>query len=112
VSPGQVEFWSTKSWKRTRVAANFVGLPYVGAVFQPDGRALWLAKNVRTARLYDLRTLGSRLSLPVVLLPLAPPPHGRYPAVSVDARRLQVWDLAQVRTQLRELRLDWTDARP
>jgi hypothetical protein len=32
-------------------------------------------------------------------------------AVSVDARRLQVWDLVEVRKQLLDLGLEWAEAR-
>ena len=41
------------------------------------------------------------------MLPLALSPDGRHLAVSLDAQRLQVWDLAEVRRQLDELGLDW-----
>ena len=36
-------------------------------------------------------------------------PDGRHLAVSVDARRLQMWDLSEVRKQLHTLGLDWVD---
>jgi fructose-1,6-bisphosphatase/inositol monophosphatase family enzyme len=42
-------------------------------------------------------------------LPLAVSADGRYLAVSVEAQRLQVWDLAALREQFRALGLDWTD---
>jgi hypothetical protein len=41
------------------------------------------------------------------MLPLALSQNGRYLAASLDARYLQVWDLTEVRQQLRELGLDW-----
>ena len=110
VSRGHLEFRSTKTWERTRDASGFVGIPYVGALFHGDGRALWLATKLRTAGLYDAQTLEPLLPLPVGTIPLAVSPDGRRLAVSVDARRLQVWDLARVREQLRELGLDWNDA--
>jgi len=34
-------------------------------------------------------------------------PDGRHLAVSVNLRRVQVWDLAEVRLRLREVGLDW-----
>jgi hypothetical protein len=40
-------------------------------------------------------------------IPLAISPDGRHLAVSVDLRRMQVWDLAEVRERLGELGLDW-----
>jgi hypothetical protein len=78
-------------------------------LFEPDGRSVWLAKDVRTGGLYESRTLEPRLFLPSGMFPLALDSGGRYLAVSVDARRLQVWDLVAVREQLRELGLDWRD---
>jgi len=47
------------------------------------------------------------LPLPTGMLPLALSPDGRHLAVSVDLRRLQVWDLAEVRAQLSQVGLDW-----
>lgn len=101
-----VELWSTETWERTRALTNF-SRPFL---YTPDGRSLWLTKDLRAAGLYDARTLEPQLLLPTGLLPLAVSPDGRHLAVSVDAQRLQVWDLAAVRTQLKELGLDWTAA--
>ena len=36
-------------------------------------------------------------------------PDGRRIAVSVEAQRLQVWDLAGLREQFRALGLDWAE---
>jgi WD40 repeat protein len=106
-SRGQVEFWSTTSWERTRVATNFIGLPYLGVLYQQSGDSLWLLKDFRGAGLYDSRTFEPRLLLPTGTLPVSLSADDRYLAVSVEAQRLQVWDLAAVRDQLRELGLDW-----
>jgi len=46
------------------------------------------------------------------MLPLAISPDGRRLAVSVDARRLQLWDLTEAQNQLRELGMDWNRAPP
>jgi WD40 repeat protein len=100
--PGRVEFWNTATWERTRVLTNFGRLLYT-----PDTRALWLTKDQRTAGLYDAHTAQPLLPLPPNTLPLALSPNGRQLAVSVDARRVQVWDLAEVRQELRALGLDW-----
>jgi hypothetical protein len=108
-SRGQVKFWSTTSWERTRTATNFIGIAVIGMLFEPDGRSIWLAKDFRSAGLYESRTLEPRLLLPTGMFPLALDAGGRYLAVSVDAQRLQVWDLVAVRGQLRELGLDWKD---
>ena len=36
---------------------------------------------------------------------------GRHLAVSVDLRRMQVWDFGELRRQLRGLGLDWPEPR-
>jgi len=100
-----VELWSTATWARTRALTNFTG----PALYAPDGRSLWLTKELRMAGLYDRLTLEPRLLLPTGMLPLAVSPDGRHLAVSVDMQRLQVWDLVNVREQLRELGLDWAE---
>ena len=97
-----VEFWSTTDWERTRLLTNFNRVRYT-----PDARGLWLSKDVRNAGLYDARTLEPLLSLATGMLPLALSSDGNDLAVSIDERRLQLWDLAALREQLRELGLDW-----
>jgi len=101
-SRGGVEFWSTTTWQRTRHLTNFTGILY-----SPDARTFWLSTKLRGAALHDARTAEPLLPLPPSTLPLALSPDGRHLAVSVDARRVQVWDLAEVRLRLRELGLDW-----
>jgi serine/threonine protein kinase/WD40 repeat protein len=102
VARGQVEFWSTATWQRTRVLTNFMGLLYA-----PVEHGWWLTSDYRSAALYNSDTQKPLLPLPTGMLPLALSPDGRYLAVSVDARRLQVWDLAEVRGNLRQLGIDW-----
>jgi hypothetical protein len=102
-----VEFWSTATWKRTRALTNFTGILYA-----PDVRSFWLTKDSRTAGLYDAQTLTSQCLLPMGMLPLAVTQDGRHLAVRVNAQRLQVWDLMEVRRQLRELGLDWDENLP
>ena len=99
-----IEFWSTTTWQRTRVVTNFSDILYM-----PDGRSFWLTKDFNAAGLYDAETLEALLPLPNGTLPLAICPDGRRLAVSVDMRRLQVWDLVEVRRQLAELGLDWSN---
>ena len=99
-----IEFWGTTRWERKRELTNFMDLLYA-----PDARTFWLTKDFRTAGLYEAETLESLLPLPTSMLPLAISPDGRSLAVSVDLRRLQVWDLVEVRRQLRELGLDWPE---
>ncbi len=97
-----VELWSTTTWERTRVLTNF-SRPFL---YAPDGRGLWLTTRSREAGLYDARTLAPLLLLPTGMLPLAVTHDGRHLAVSIDGQRLQVWDLAALRGQFRELGLD------
>jgi WD40 repeat protein/predicted Ser/Thr protein kinase len=97
-----VQFWNTTTWERTRALTNFSRVLYT-----PDARALWLTKDQRSAGLYDARTLEPLLLLPTGMLPLALSSDGQRVAVSVDAQRLQLWDLAALREQFRELGLDW-----
>ena len=101
-SRGGVEFWSTTTWQRTRHLPNFTGMLY-----SSDARTLWLYSLFRDAGLYDARSIEPLLPLPTGTLPLALSPDGRHLAVSVDARRMQVWDLVEVRKRLSELGLDW-----
>jgi len=99
-----IEFWSTSNWQRTGEIPGFFDILYA-----LDGRTLWLTKDYRSAGLYDAATLQLLLPLPTGMLPLALSPYGQRLAVSVDQRRLQVWDLAEVRQQLAKLGLDWQD---
>jgi hypothetical protein len=108
-SRGHLEFWSTKGWERTRVARGFIGIAHLGVLPQPDGRALWLLNNYQTAGLYERETLERILSLPNGMLPLALDRQGRYLAVSVDAQRLEVWDVQRLREEMREAGIDWED---
>jgi WD40 repeat protein/predicted Ser/Thr protein kinase len=101
---GGVEFWSTTTWRRTRHLPQFNGILY-----SPDARTVWLYTRFRTAGLHDARTAEPLLPLPAGTLPLAFSADGRHLAVSVDARRMQVWDLAEVRNQLRVVGLDWVN---
>ena len=97
-----LEFWSTATWARTRVVTNFINI-----LMSPDPSVYWLSRNYRSGGLFDAKTLELLLPLPTGTLPLALSRDGRYLAVNVDARRLQLWDLREVRNQLRALGLDW-----
>jgi len=99
-----VEFWSTATWQRTRARGDFTSQRY-----SPDGRTMWLTQEIRAGGLYDAHTLELLMPLPMGTYPLAVSPDGRRLAVSVDWRRLQVWDLAEVRQQLAKLGLDWRE---
>lgn len=102
----EVEFWSTATWERTRTTTNS-NIQF----YSPNGRTLWLSQELRGGGLHDARTLELLAPLPSGTIPLTVSPDGSRLAVSVDARRLQVWDLAKVREQLQELGLDWQQAR-
>jgi WD40 repeat protein len=109
-SRGQIEFWNTQNWERTRVLTNFSGLPHVGVLVQPDTGEWWLAREPRFACLHEVGSLEPRLALPSSMSPIAVSADGRHLAMSVEARRLQVWDLVLVRMHLRELGVDWDDS--
>jgi WD40 repeat protein len=100
----QAAFWNTTTWQRTRTLTDFGRV-----IYTPDARMLWLTKDQRNAGLYDARTLEPLLLLSTGMLPLALSPDGQRVAVSVDAQRLQMWDLAALREKFRELGLDWAD---
>jgi hypothetical protein len=105
VSRAGNEFWSTTTWQRTRHLTNFTGILY-----SPDARTFWLSTAYRAGGLHDARTAEPLLPLPPNTLPLALSPDGRDLAVSVNARYVQVWDLVEMRQQLRGLGLDWAAA--
>lgn len=101
---GRVEFWSTVTWERTGELTNVLDLLYA-----PDGKGWWLTRDYRSAGLYDSHSTQLLLPLPTGTLPVAISSDGRYLAASVEARRVEVWDLAEVRLRLRELGIDWQD---
>jgi WD40 repeat protein len=103
-----VTFLDTNRWKPQR-RFNVALDRNAQIVFMPDGKAFWLAYDARTAALHDSRTFETLLPLPAGTLPLAVSPDGRHLAVGVEARRVQVWDLAEVRKAFRELGLSWYD---
>jgi len=103
-SKERIDFWSTSTWQRTREIKGFMNILYA-----PDARTLWLMEDYRSAGLYDAATLELLLPLPTGMLPLALDPDGRQLVVSVDLSRLQVWDIPELRRQLRSLGLDWAD---
>lgn len=97
-----VEFWNTTNWQRTRHLTNFTSF-----IYSHDARTIWLSTDWRTAGLHDARTAQLLLPLPSNTVPLAVSPDDRHLAVSVDLRRVQVWDLGEVRRRLRDLGLEW-----
>jgi hypothetical protein len=99
-----LEFWSTRTWQRTRHLPQFNSILY-----SPDGLTFWLSEGLRAAGLYHARTAEPILPLPAGAIPLAVSPDGHKLALSMDTRRVQVWNLAELRDRLRELRLDWRD---
>jgi len=96
-----VEFWNTTTWQRTRAVTDLNN-----QLYSADGQTMWLTQQYRAGGLHDARTLELLMPLPIGTYPLAVSPDGRRLAVSVDLRRLQVWDLEEVRGQLRDLGLD------
>jgi WD40 repeat protein len=97
-----VELWNVDSWARTRVLTNFNNL-----VYSPEGSTCWLSQEYRSSALYQAASLEPLLPLPAGALPLTVSGDGRHLAVSVNGRFLQLWDLNEVRSQLRELGIRW-----
>jgi WD40 repeat protein len=102
------EFWSTTSWQLERAITNGPG---PGLFFGPDGESFWLRRD-QHGGLFATRTLAPQLLLPDGMLPRANSADGRWLAVSVAGRRLQVWDVEELRSQLRALGLDWSGPPP
>jgi WD40 repeat protein len=100
------EWFDTATWQRTR---RQPGTPVSGsyAFYTPDGNGIWMVTHFRNAALLDRRTLEPLLPLPNDVLPLALSPDGRQLAVSVEGRRMQLWDMVAVRQELAKLGLDW-----
>ena len=79
----------------------------ISLLYTPDEKTVWLTHDFRASGLYDARTMEALLPLPPGSFPLALTPDGRFLAVRLDGRRLQVWDLVEARARLRELGVDW-----
>ena len=105
-----VEFYDPTTWQHTRWLPMRTS-EEANVIFAPDGQTVWVCNDARTASLYDVPSLELLLPLPTGTLPLALTSDGRHLAVSVDARRLQVWDLPELRRSFRELGVDWDDRR-
>lgn len=76
-------------------------------LFEPDGRAFWLTRDEREAGLHDRQTFAPLLRLPLGWIPRALSTDGRWLAITLQAERLQVWDLWMLRHELQELGVDW-----
>ena len=77
-----------------------------------NGRAFVSASRNNRIAVFDITNHVAITNIPVFgenPRALALSPDGRYLAVSVDLRRPQVWDLLELRAQLRELKLDWAN---
>jgi WD40 repeat protein len=100
------EWFDTTTWQRTR---RQPGRPVSGsyAFYTPDGKGIWMVTHFRNAALLDRHTLEPILPLPNDVLPLALSPDGRQLAVSVQARRVELWDMGAFRQELAKLELDW-----
>ena len=98
--------WDTRTWqkKRTRPATadHFARVDY-----SADGQILIFSENARSAALLDANTLEALLPLPLWTHPVTLTADNSRLAVLVEGRRVQVWDLAAVRTRFRELGIDW-----
>jgi WD40 repeat protein len=100
------EWFDTTTWQCSR---RQPGAPVSGsyAFYTPDGTGIWMVTHFRNAALLDRRTLEPLLPLPNDVLPLALSPDGRQLAVSVEGRRVQLWDVNALREELAKLGLDW-----
>ncbi len=101
------EFWNTSTWSRSRAVTNIAGR---SVFYTPGGNAFWLRRD-QDPGLFDHQSLEPLLLLPDGMAPLNTSSDGRLLVVSVDGSRLQVWDLAQLRSILRGLDADWTEPR-
>src|SRR6185503_1908529 len=103
---GGAEWFDTTTWRCTR---RQPGAPVSGsyAFYTPDGKGIWMVTHFRNAALLDRSTLEPLLPLPSDVLPLALSPDARQLAVSVQAHRVELWDLAAFRQELAKLDLDW-----
>jgi WD40 repeat protein len=103
---GGVEWFDTATWQCTR---RQPGTPVSGAYafYTPDGKGIWMVTHFRNAALLDRRTLEPILPLPNDVLPLAVSPDGHQLAVSIESRRVQLWNMESLRKELANLGLDW-----
>jgi serine/threonine protein kinase/WD40 repeat protein len=103
-----LEFYDTTRWQRTReLPIQCAGFGSVR--FMPDGESFWLTSDRRNSTLRSTRTFEVLLPLPAGTTALAVSPDGRHLAVSVDLRRVQLWDMSEVQKQFRQVGVDWTD---
>jgi WD40 repeat protein len=103
-----VEFWDTGTWRlRLHEPEQPVADSYL--FYAKDGKRVWKITNFHDAALYERATLKKLLPLPANVLPIGLSPDGGSLAVSVDDQRIQIWDLANLRAQLRSLGLDWSE---
>ena len=100
-------FVHTNGWKTQRELPTALDRR-ARILFAPDGRSFWLAHDARTAALYDTRSFALLLSLAPGVLPLAVSPDGGHLLVTIDSRRLQLWNWAMLRRELEELGLGWS----
>ncbi len=85
-------------------ADRFANLQY-GA----DECFLMVVESIRSGALLDARTLEPLLPLPTWTHPMALSADNRHLAVSVEGRRVQLWDLPALRARFGSLGIDWKD---
>ncbi len=98
----RLDFWRTSDWQQTRFVPRFMGILYTAR----EG-PWWLSSDFQHGGLYEAASLKPLLPLPSGVMPIALSPDEKLLAVSVDSRRVQVWNLAQIRAQFRMLGIDW-----
>jgi len=102
MSSQRVQLWRTSDWRHLCEVDHCHDV-----LFCPQEPLAWLTRDYSEAGLYDLRTMALLAPLPTGWLPLALSQDGRHLAVSIDAQRVQVWDLERLREEIRALGLDW-----
>ena len=100
--------WDTANWRITQSRPVQTDV-FSNLAYAPNGRILMLLENARSGALLDARTLEPLLPLPTWVHPLALSSDSRQLVVSVESRRVQLWDLAAVRARFREMGIDWED---
>jgi serine/threonine protein kinase/WD40 repeat protein/tetratricopeptide (TPR) repeat protein len=105
----EYRFWEVGSWnKRHGLSRENAGQTPGWIVFSPDGQVLAVRHSMTEVRLVDPATGREFARLPAAGSPICFSPDGSQ--LVTDARSdgaFQVWDLREIRRQLKEMGLDW-----